>query len=78
MDKIIVEITGKNTTEMAVYMRYHTIRKYPITQIKKYKPAKEQEPDRYLDITLGAAAGLLALVFAEGLFWGYMLRKMRK
>jgi len=66
-----------NSGEMAVNkMRYRTLRKYPITQIKRNNQMKEQ--DQFVDITLGAAAGLLALVFAEGLIWGYMIKKLRK
>ena len=57
-------------------MRYHTVRKYPITQMKKENQLKNQ--DRFIDLTLGAAAGLLAVVFIEGMFWGYMIKKWRK
>lgn len=57
-------------------MRYRTIRKYPITQMKKSNQIKEQE--RFVDLSLGAAAGLLALVFVEGMFWGYMIKKWRE
>lgn len=56
-------------------MRYYATRKYPITQMKKDHHSKGQ--DRLIDLSLGAAAGLLALVFAEGLFWGYMIKKRR-
>lgn len=33
--------------------------------------------ERVIDLSLGAAAGLLGLVFLEGLFFGYMFKKMR-
>lgn len=57
-------------------MRYNAVRKYPITQMKKDNHLKRQ--DRVVDLSLGAAAGLLALVFAEGMFWGYMIKKWRE
>jgi hypothetical protein len=36
-----------------------------------------KKPDQIVDLSLGAAAGLLALVFVEGIFWGYMIRTWR-
>lgn len=57
-------------------MRYDTVRKYPITQLKKSNHVKGQ--DHIVDLSLGTAVGLLALVFAEGMFWGYMIKKLRK
>ena len=57
-------------------MRYSAARKYPITQMKKDNCLKKQ--DRVVDLSLGAAAGLLALVFVEGMFWGYMIKKWRE
>jgi len=72
-----IQYMPANIGEMAVNkMRYRTLRKYPITQMKKNNQMKEQ--DHFVDISLGAAAGLLALVFAEGLIWGYMIKKLRK
>ena len=56
-------------------MRYRTVRKYPITQIKKANCLTKQ--DRVVDLSLCTAAGLLALVFLEGMFWGYMIKKWR-
>ena len=56
-------------------MIYRKVRKYPITQMKKDNQLKDT--DRFLDLSLGAAAGLMALVFVEGLFWGYMFKKWR-
>ncbi len=58
-----------------VYMRYQNARKYPITQMKKNAPQKH--PERVIDLSIGAAAGLLGIVFLEGLFLGYMIRKCR-
>jgi hypothetical protein len=55
-------------------MRYATSRKYPITHMKKNAGPEE----RYLDLSVAAAAGLLAFVFAKGVFWGYMIRKWKK
>lgn len=57
-------------------MRYSAARKYPIAQMKKDNCLKKQ--DRIVDLSLGAAAGLLALVFVEGMFWGYMIKKWRE
>lgn len=57
-------------------MRYSAVRKYPITQMKKENCLARQ--DRVVDLSLGTAAGLLALVFLEGIFWGYMIKKWRK
>lgn len=54
-----------------VAMRYVTSRKYQITHKKK---APEPE-ERYFDLSITAAVGLAALVFAKGIFWGYMIRK---
>ncbi len=56
-------------------MRYSNTRKYPITQMKKsYQNNKDE---RIIDLSLGTAVGLLAVIFLEGLFWGYMIRKIR-
>jgi hypothetical protein len=54
-------------------MRYGSTRKYPITQMKKGEQTKKQE--RVVDLSIGAAAGLLVLVFAEGFVLGYMCHK---
>lgn len=54
-------------------MRYSSTRKYPITQMKKGEQTKK--PERVVDLSIGTAAGLLALVFAEGLVLGYMCHK---
>jgi hypothetical protein len=54
-------------------MRYSSGRKYPITQLKKGVQTKNQE--RVLDLSIATAAGLLALVFAEGLILGYICHK---
>lgn len=52
-------------------MRYQSSRKYPITQMKKENQAGNRQ-ERIMDLSVGAAAGILALVFVEGLFWGYI------
>lgn len=52
-------------------MRYVTSRKYPITHMKKSVEPEE----RVLDLSVTTAAGLLAFVFAQGVFWGYMIKK---
>lgn len=52
-------------------MRYTTSRKYPITHMKKNSAPNE----KYLDMSLAAAAGILAFVFANGLFLGYTIKK---
>lgn len=54
-------------------MRYRSVRKYPITQMKKELQANK--PERFADLSVGAAAGLLAMVFAEGLIFGYVCGK---
>ncbi len=56
-------------------MRYQNARKYPITHMKKNSQQKQGE--RVIDMSIGAAAGLLCIVFLEGLFFGYMIRKCR-
>lgn len=61
---------------MEVIMRYTTARKYPITQ--KKKSVKPEEPNRIIDLSIGAAAGLLGIVFLGGIFGGYMIRGMHK
>lgn len=52
-------------------MRYATSRKYSLTH-KRKSPEPEE---RYLDLGVTAAVGLLAFVFVKGIFWGYMIRK---
>ncbi|RCX16571.1 hypothetical protein DFR58_11064 [Anaerobacterium chartisolvens] len=47
-------------------------RQYP--RIYKKKNSKEQE-DECISFSVTAAAGIAALVFAKGVFWGYMLKK---
>ncbi|NMA33120.1 MAG: hypothetical protein GX940_01030 [Clostridiaceae bacterium] len=54
-------------------MRYTAKRKYPITEMKKKNP--QDSGERIIDISVGTAAGLLAVVFFKGLFWGYIIRK---
>ncbi|HOQ36441.1 MAG TPA: hypothetical protein PK033_04570 [Acetivibrio sp.] len=52
------------------HVRYY--RKYPRTH------AKQQEADdNEFTISMGAAvaAGILALTFVNGMFWGYMLKR---
>jgi len=56
-------------------MRYSGERKYPITHLKKEKRPDSQES--VMDLSLGAAVGILAMVFAHGFLWGYMVRKWR-
>ncbi|HOQ06198.1 MAG TPA: hypothetical protein PK127_00750 [Clostridiales bacterium] len=56
-------------------MRYTPNRKYPITQMKRN--SQPMNGERILDISIGTAAGLLAVTFLKGLFWGYLIRKCR-
>jgi hypothetical protein len=56
-------------------MRYSNVRKYPITQMKKGNPQNHSE--RVIDLSIGVAAGLLGLVFLEGLLCGFMVKKWR-
>lgn len=58
-----------------VFMRYQNARKYPITQMKRNAPKRQS--DNVIDLSIGAAVGLLGIVFLEGLFCGYMIRKWR-
>lgn len=58
-----------------VPMRYANARKYPITQMKKN--SSDNRNDRIVDISLGTAIGVMAFVFLEGMFWGYMIRRLR-
>lgn len=55
-------------------MRYGTVRKYPIMHSKKSNPPQGREP--IAELSLGAAAGLLAVVFAGGMLWGCMIKKV--
>lgn len=41
------------------------------------KEMQANKPERLLDLSVGTAVGLLALVFVEGLCWGYMIKKWR-
>ncbi|NMB33055.1 MAG: hypothetical protein GX992_02280 [Clostridium sp.] len=52
------------------HIRYS--RKYPRTHIKQLETNKDECT---LSLSAMAAAGMLALVFTKGLFWGYMLKK---
>jgi hypothetical protein len=56
-------------------MRYQNARKYPITHMKKN--AQQKHGERVIDLSIGAAAGLLGFVFLQGLAFGYMIRKSR-
>lgn len=51
-------------------MRYVKSRKYPITHMKQ-----NSEPERYLDVGVMTAVGLLAFMFANGLLLGYLIKK---
>lgn len=71
-------VFGNNTLKSfrrEVQMRYSTIRKYPITQMKKRSVPADTES--VIDISIGAAAGLLALMFFQGLLLGYVIRRRR-
>ncbi|HEX2944601.1 MAG TPA: hypothetical protein VHT96_01445 [Clostridia bacterium] len=57
-------------------MRYTNARKYPITQKKKI--TESDGPNRIIDLSIGAAAGLLGIIFLEGIFCGYMIRGRHK
>jgi hypothetical protein len=41
------------------------------------KSYQNNKDERIIDLSLGTAVGLLAVIFLEGLFWGYMIRKIR-
>jgi len=56
-------------------MRYTPNRKYPITHMKRND--QQVNSERIIDISIGTAAGVLAFVFLNGMFWGYMIRKFR-
>jgi len=52
-------------------MRYTTSRTYPITHNKK-----NAEPERSIDFSLAAAAGIIVFTFATGFFCGFVTKKM--
>jgi|LSQX01.2.fsa_nt_gb hypothetical protein len=56
-------------------MRYSNARKYPITQ--KKKNISQCQSERIIDLGLGTAAGLLGLVFLEGLILGLIIKRRR-
>lgn len=59
-------------------MRYTNARKYPIMQKKKTAIPDANTANRIIDLSIGAAAGLLGIVFLEGIFCGYMIRGRHK
>lgn len=42
------------------------------------KDSRLRQEEHSIDISIGTAVGIIALVFAEGIFWGYMARKWQK
>lgn len=52
-------------------MRYVQNRRYPITYMKQNAPQNEKT----VDLSVGAAAGVLAATLVTGLLGGYMLKK---
>ncbi|MCX7923867.1 MAG: hypothetical protein N3B21_17925 [Clostridia bacterium] len=52
------------------YVRYN--RKHP-RLYKKNMP--EQEEENALTLSAASAVGILALTFAKGIFWGYMIKR---
>ena len=53
------------------YVRY---RKHP----RIYKKNEDKEDETVLNLSMATAAGVLALAFAKGVFWGYMLKRKRR
>ena len=66
---IHLKVIGRGPDEI------HDRRKYPITQMKKKDLQNSSE--RAIEMHR-PVAGLLAVVFLEGLFWGYMINRLRK
>ncbi|MCX7843575.1 MAG: hypothetical protein N2489_10985 [Clostridia bacterium] len=54
-------------------MEYTKYRRHP----RVYKKQAEENNENTLTLTAAAAAGILALSFAKGMFWGYMIKKWR-
>ena len=52
-------------------MRYMYSRKYPITHMKK----SNVEQERYFDLSLPAAAGIIAITLGAGMLGGYLLKR---
>ncbi len=51
-------------------MRYTTKRTYPAAYHKK-----NPMPEKSIDFSLAAAAGILVCTFAAGFFWGFVTKK---
>lgn len=54
-------------------MNYSKYRKHPRVYSKKHDPVEKKE--KTLNISAGAAIGILAFTFAKGIFWGYLLKR---
>lgn len=52
-------------------MRYMYSRKYPITHLKK----SNVETERFFDLSIPAAAGILAVTLGVGMLGGYLLKR---
>lgn len=50
-------------------------RKHPRVHDRKHAAAMSVEKERYLDLSITAAVGILAVAFVKGIFWGYMIRR---
>lgn len=51
-------------------MEYSRYRCHPRVHSKK-----SPEEEKSLELSAAAAVGILTLVFAKGIFWGYMIKK---
>jgi hypothetical protein len=52
-------------------MNYIRNRKYPRVYNKKETVGSE----RIIDLSVAAAAGIVALAFFKGMFWGYIIKR---
>ncbi|MDF2523573.1 MAG: hypothetical protein K0R31_1214 [Clostridiales bacterium] len=50
-------------------------REHPRVHDRKLASSSQFEEDSTLDLSIGAAVGILAVVFVKGLVWGYILRR---
>ena len=53
-------------------MQFHRNRKYPI----QYKKINDETDEMTIDLSLTAAAGMLAVIFAGGVLSGWMIKRM--
>lgn len=50
-------------------------REHPRVHDRKVASSSQYEEENSINLSVGAAVGILAVAFVKGLFWGYMFRR---